>query len=356
MSNSFNGKQKKTPQSGRKNSASASRGRTGKQSTYENVLQQIPKNVRKPLLIGIAVTAAVLLLFLLLNESFFHIEVVPTIGQLFDAAGLSSDNGENAPLPDGDTLQVHYIDVGQGDCQLVVTSSATVLIDCGEREYYERVIDYIKGLDISKLDYVVVSHPHTDHMGGMSYIIDEFDVGTVIMPKIQDSALPTTNAYKRLLTSISEKNIKVNYAEPGKKYGVGGAVMTVLSPVKDYDNLNNYSAAVRITHGENTFLFTGDIEKKAEADILSNGGDVSATVLKVAHHGSSGSSSKAFIDAVNPEYAVIGVGTGNDYGHPHKETLKWIEERKLKLYRTDLNGNVIFTSTGSSLTVKTEKG
>lgn len=351
--NNFNGKQKKTPQSGGKNSEN--KGKTDQQSTYEEVLRQIPKNVRKPLLIGIAVTAAVLLLFLLLNESFFHIEVVPTIGQLFNASGLS-DNGENASLPDGDTLQVHYIDVGQGDCQLIVSSSETVLIDCGEREYYERVIDYIKGLNISKLDYVVVSHPHTDHMGGMSYIIDEFDVGTVIMPKIQDSALPNTNAYKRLLTSISEKNIKVKYAEPGKKYGVGGAVMTVLSPVKDYDNLNNYSAAVRITHGENTFLFTGDIEKKAEADILSSGGDVSATVLKAAHHGSSGSSSKAFIDAVNPEYVVIEVGTGNDYGHPHKETLKWIEERGLKLYRTDLNGNVIFTSTGSSLAVKTEKG
>ena len=354
MSNGYNGNRKKNPQSGKGNSAN--RGKMGELGTYEEVLEKVPKNVRKPVLIGIAVTAAVLLLFLLLNDSFFHINGVPTLNQLFNAAGLSSDNGGNASVPDGDTLQVHYIDVGQGDCQLVVSSSETVLIDCGEREYYERVINYIKSLDISKLDYVVVSHPHTDHMGGMSYIIDEFDIGTVIMPKIQDSALPTTNAYKRLLTSINEKNIKVNYAESGKKYGVGGAVMTVLSPVKDYNDLNNYSAAVRITHGENTFLFTGDIEKKAEADILSSGCDVSATVLKVAHHGSSGSSSEAFINAVDPEYAVIGVGAGNDYGHPHQETLKWIEERGLKLYRTDLNGNVIFTSTGSSLTVKTEKG
>lgn len=353
MSNGYNGNRKKNPQSGKENPTNKER--TGEPGTYEEVLEKIPKNVRKPLLIGVAVAAAVLLLFLLLNDSFFHINGVPTLSQFFNAAGLSSDNGGNS-VPDGDTLQVHYIDVGQGDCQLIVSSSETVLIDCGEREYYESVIDYIKSIGISKLDYVVVSHPHTDHMGGMSYIIDEFDVGTVIMPKIQDSALPNTNAYKRMLTSISEKNIKVNYAEPGKKYGVGGAVMTVLSPVKDYNDLNNYSAAVRITHGENTFLFTGDIEKKAEADILSSGGDVSATVLKAAHHGSSGSSSKAFIDAVNPEYVVIEVGTGNDYGHPHKETLKWIEERGLKLYRTDLNGNVIFTSTGSSLKVKTEKG
>lgn len=353
MSKDFNNNRKKMPQSTKESGAKT--GRAGEPGIYEEVIEKIPKNVRKPVLIGFTVAAAVLLLFFLLNDSFFHIKGVPTLGQLFSDTGLSSD-ADAASVPKGDTLQVHYIDVGQGDCQLIVSSSETVLIDCGEREYYERVIDYIKKLGISKLDYVVVSHPHTDHMGGMSYIIDEFDIGTVIMPKIQDSVLPTTNAYKRLLTSISEKNIKVNYAESGKKYGVGGAVMTVLSPVKDYNDLNNYSVAVRVTHGENTFLFTGDIEKKAEADIMSSGVDVSATVLKVAHHGSSGSSSEAFINAVDPEYAVIGVGAGNDYGHPHKETLKWIEERDLKLYRTDLNGSVIFTSTGSSLKVKTEKG
>lgn len=330
---------------------------TGNESyTYKAVLEKIPKKTQKSVLMGIAVAAVVFLLFLLLNDSFFHIDGVPTLKQLFNTSGLSSDNGESASLSDGDVLQVHCIDVGQGDCQLIVSGSEAVLIDCGEREYYESVIDYIKSLGISRLDYVVVSHPHTDHMGGMSYILNEFDIGTVIMPKIQKSLIPTTNAYQRMLKAIEENNIKTDFAEAGKRYGVGGAAMTVLAPVKDYDDLNNYSVVVRISHGENTFLFTGDIEKKAEADILSSGADVSATVLKTAHHGSSSSSHKDFIDAVNPEYAVIGVGAGNDYGHPHEETLKWIKERDIKLYRTDLNGNVIFTSTGSSLKVKTEKG
>lgn len=353
MSKDLNNNRKKMPQSAKESGAKTEK--AAERGTYEEVLEQIPKNVRKPVLIGFTVAAAVLLLFFLLNDSFFHIDGVPTLSQLFSDTGLSSEDGA-ADISDGDVLQVHFIDVGQGDCQLVVTSSETVLIDCGEREYYERVIDYIKNLGISKLDYVVVTHPHTDHMGGMSYILDEFDIGTVIMPKIKESALPTTNAYQRLLKSIDGKNIKADYAKPGQKYGVGGAVMTVLSPVKDYSDFNNYSVTVRIAHGENTFLFTGDIEKKAETDILSSGADVAATVLKVGHHGSSSSSSEAFIDAVDPEYAVIGVGVGNDYGHPHKETLKWIKERNLKLYRTDLNGNVIFTSTGSSLTVQTEKG
>lgn len=349
MGNSYGGNRRKTPPS--RKTDRADRGKAG---TYEEVLEKIPKNARRPVLTGVFVTAAILLLFLLLNDSFFHINGVPTLNQLFKASGLSSESGGSVPV--GDTLQVHYIDVGQGDCQLVVSSTETVLIDCGEREYYERVIDYIKNLGISRLDYVVVSHPHTDHMGGMSYILDEFDIGMVIMPKIKDSVMPTTNAFQRMLKSIDEKKIKVEYAEAGKSYGIGGAMMTVLSPVNDYSDLNNYSAAVRVVHGENTFLFTGDIEKKAEADILSSGADVSATVLKAAHHGSSSSSHKAFIDAVDPEYVVIGVGAGNDYGHPHKETLKWIEERDIKLYRTDLNGNVIFTSDGSSLKAETQKG
>lgn len=351
MSKDLNNNRKKMPQSAKESGAKTEK--AAERGTYEEVIEQIPKNVRKPVLIGVAAAAAVMLLFFLLNDLFFHIDGVPTLGQLFNDTGLSSDADA---VPEGDTLQVHFIDVGQGDCQLVVTSSETVLIDCGEREYYERVIDYIKNLGIGRLDYVVVTHPHTDHMGGMSYIIDEFDVGTVIMPKIQESVMPTTNAYQRLLKAIADKKIKVDYAKPGKKYGIGGAAMTVLAPVKDYGDLNNYSAAVKIAHGENTFLFTGDIEKKAEADILSDGADVSAVVLKAAHHGSSSSSHKAFIDAVNPEYVVIGVGEGNDYGHPHKETLQWIKERDLKLYRTDLNGNVVFTSTGSSLTVKPQKG
>lgn len=355
MSNKFYNKRSKIPQRGKK--PAPKRGRAEEPSTpYDEVLENIPKNmsrsVKRRFMIWAAALAALLLLFFLLNDSFFHIEGVPTLNQLFKDAGLSSGFDT---IPDGDTLKVHYIDVGQGDCQLIVSSSETVLIDCGEREYSERVIGYIRALGIGRLDYVVVSHPHTDHMGGMSYILDEFDIGTVIMPKIKDSILPTTNAFQRMLKSIDTKGIKTDYAEAGKRYGIGSATMTVLSPVKDYDDLNNYSVVVKIVHGENSFLFTGDIEKQAEADILSSGADVSATVLKAAHHGSGSSSHSAFIDAAAPEYVVIEVGQGNDYGHPHKETLKWIRDRNLKLYRTDLNGNIIFTSTGSGLTVNTQK-
>lgn len=353
MRKNFNDKRSKMPPRERKTAAEKYKGRTAEADAYDEVIENMPKNMRRPVLIGIAAAAAILLLFFLLNDSFFHIEGVPTLNQLFENSGLSS---QTDTVPDGDVLKVHYVDVGQGDCQLIVSSSETVLIDCGEREYCDKVIDYIKALGIDKLDYVVVSHPHTDHMGGMSYILDEFDIGTVIMPKIKDSLMPTTNAFQRMLKSIDAKGIKVDYAEVGKRYGIGGASMTVLSPVKDYDDLNNYSVAVKISHGENTFLFTGDIEKQAETDILSSGSDVSATVLKAAHHGSGSSSCKEFIDAVNPKYVVIEVGKGNDYGHPHKETLNRIKNRGLKLFRTDVNGNIVFTSTGGGLTVQPQKG
>lgn len=300
--------------------------------------------------IAAAVLLAVFLIFFLLNDRFFKIDGIPTFDEIFSGSGFKP----SADIAEGN-ISVHFIDVGQGDCQLILSDSGTVLIDCGEREYSNRVISYIRSLNISRLDYVIASHPHSDHIGGMSYILDEFDIGTVIMPDIQKSVIPTTNTYARLLKSVSDNDIKVEYARAGSKYKIGGAVMTVLSPVKDYEDLNNYSVAVKIVHGQNSFLFTGDIEKEAEADILNDGADVSASVLKVAHHGSSTSSHKGFLDAVSPVYGVIGVGTGNDYGHPHKETIKRFNNIGIRIYRTDHNGSIIFTSDGKDLDIKTEK-
>lgn len=323
-------------------------------SYFGNVKPTSSNKKAIPVIIGVLLLAA---LFLVLNEKFFKIEGIPTLSELYSDAGLSGDNSGGTavvPIADGEA-EIHFVDVGQGDCELIKTKSHTVLIDCGEREYYTDVIDYLNTQKIERLDYVVVSHPHSDHMGGMSYILDEFEIGILIMPEVQDSVTPTSNAYKRMLTSITNKDIEVEYAEPGAEYMLDDAVMTLLSPVTDYNDLNNYSVTVKFQHGENSFLFTGDIEKEAEGDIVDSGADVSADVLKIAHHGSTTSSSKQFLNAVSPMYAVIEVGSPNDYGHPHDKTMQRLEEMELSIYRTDLNGDIVFVSDGKDLKIETEK-
>ncbi len=307
------------------------------------------RTMGKSAYITIAVLILAFLLFFFLNDRFFRIDGIPTWEDLYKGAGLASGNAIEGEVT------VHFIDVGQGDCELIRTQSMAILIDSGEKEYYADVIDYIKSQNIERLDYVIVTHPHSDHAGGMSFILDEFDVGTVIMPNIQESVIPTSSTYFRLLTSIKNKNITVEYADPGRKYNIDDSSMTVISPVKDYEDLNNYSVAIRFVHGENSFLFTGDIENQAETDILENGLDISADVIKVAHHGSSTSSKKSFLNAVSPRYAVIEVGSPNNYGHPDEVTLKRLTNMDAVIYRTDIYGNIVFVSDGKELEIITER-
>lgn len=305
----------------------------------------------RSILAAVGVILLLISLFFFLNEKFFGIKGIPTLKDLYEGAGMGSGVVSAAE----GTAEVHFIDVGQGDCELIRTNNKTVLIDCGERDCYREVIGYIEKLGIKRLDYVVVSHPHSDHMGGMSYILDNFDIGTVIMPNIKKELTPTSNAFKRLLESIGENGIEVEYAKAGTSYPLDDGEFTLLSPVKDYDDLNNYSVTVRFSHGKNSFLFTGDTEKEAESDILDSGANVSANVLKVAHHGSSTSTRKEFLKAVDPAYAVIEVGEGNDYGHPHKEILKRLEKADIVVYRTDIFGSIVFVSNGNDLEITSEK-
>ncbi len=291
-----------------------------------------------PVIAALVICAA---LFMELNSRFFKIEGIPTWEEVFKTAELA----QSSEKVEGD-LTVHFIDVGQGDCELVMSGTKSVLIDSGEKSYYSRVINYLKNQKVTRLDYVIVTHPHSDHAGGMSYILKEFDVGALIMPKLSEKITPTTSTYYNLLKTIESQNIALQYAEPNKTYQLDGASIKILSPLNDYNDLNNYSVAVKLVHGENSFLFTGDMEREAEADLLASGADISARVLKVGHHGSSTSTSKDFLDKVNPQYAVIEVGSPNDYGHPHSQVMKRLENKNIEIYRTDLNGNIVFVSDG----------
>lgn len=262
-------------------------------------------------------------------------------------------------------LEIHFIDVGQGDCSLIMWEGASMLIDCGERDYAETVKKYLKKQGVKKLDYIIATHPHSDHIGGMGDIISEFEVGKVIAPRVSEDMTPTTKTYERFLQALKDKSLKLTAAKPDTTYTLSSTAVSaaeksppkfeVLAPVKDYDDLNNYSVVIKLTYGTTSYLFTGDAEKEAELDILENGADVDADVLKVGHHGSSTSSCDEFYEAVSPEICVIQCGEGNSYGHPHKETIDTINSSGAKVYRNDTDGTVIVYSDGDEIFVKTSK-
>lgn len=307
----------------------------------------------KKTIIGIVVLLFVLVSAVIyLNEAFWHNESIPSWQQIYESAGLSES--VDGSLPKGGAA-VHFIDVGQGDCELITDGKTSVLIDSGEYTAESTVVSYLNSLEIERLDYVVMSHPHSDHMGSMYYVLDKFDVGTVIMADMKESIIPATSSFKKLIDVIERKNIGVMYADVGESIEICGGRLEMLAPVKEYEDLNNYSVVVRFVHGDNSFIFCGDICKDAERDILDSGAELSADVIKVAHHGSTSSSLKVFMQAVSPSYAVIEVGAGNDYGHPHKEIVSLLKKLDIDIYRTDKNGNIVFVSDGKELTISTEK-
>lgn len=237
---------------------------------------------------------------------------------------FSPDKGSSITAPSGFGLAVHYIDVGQGDSILAESDGHYMLIDAGENDQAGTVISYLKAQGVTKLDYVIGTHPHSDHIGGLDKVIDTFPVDKVILPPVEH----TTKTFEDVLVSIASRGLKITKPTPGDSYDLGDASFTILSPVKDYgSDLNNWSVGVRLTYGDNSFVMCGDAEKQAEEDIIKNGAVLKADVLKAGHHGSSTSTSDAFLKKVSPSWVVIQCGKGNSYGHPHKETMEKLTKR-----------------------------
>lgn len=251
-------------------------------------------------------------------------------------------------LAETDGITVSYIDVGQGDSELIECDGKYMLVDAGERDKGNTVVSYLKSRNVAKLDYVIATHPHSDHIGGMTEVLDNFTVGTIIMPKVNT----TTATYTNMLKKIKEKSI--NAVEPvvGKSYSLGSARFTIVGP-KTYttEELNNDSVAFRLVYGSNSFLFCGDGEKEEEQDIINSGQTIKSDVYKVSHHGSSSSSTTEFLKRVSPSVAVIEVGKDNSYGHPTEKTLKALSSIGAEVYRTDENGTVVITGDGNKLSV-----
>lgn len=244
-------------------------------------------------------------------------------------------------------LKVHYIDVGQADSILIQSPNGkNMLIDAGETKK-NAVLDYLNSLGVKKLDVVVATHPHSDHISEMASVIRNFDIGVFYMPKVQH----TTKTFENMVDALSEKNVSVKEAAAGAVIDFDSSLnCRVVAPNKNsYDDLNNWSAVVHVSYGNTAFIFTGDAEELSESEIVSGGADVKADVLKVGHHGSSSSTSKAFLEKVSPKYAVISAGKDNDYGHPHKETIDILNKFGVEIYQTFDNGTITATSDGNEI-------
>lgn len=248
--------------------------------------------------------------------------------------------------PEG-TLEVHYIDVGQGDATLIKCGSHAMLIDGGNNNQGTTVQLYLKKQGVESLDYVIGTHPDADHIGGLDVIVYKYNCDTVIMPDYEKD----TKTYQELVDVIHDKNMKITYPVVGEQYALGEAKFTIIAPNSNSygGNANDYSVAILLEYGKNRFLFTGDAEETSEAEMLTNGIDISADVYKVAHHGSRSASTQEFLNAVHPKYAVISCGEGNSYGHPHAEVLNRLRSMGVEVFRTDEQGSIIASSDGENI-------
>lgn len=262
-------------------------------------------------------------------------------------------NSKSTVVLNSDT-EVRFIDIGQGDATLIISDDETMLVDTGDKDETDTLVNYLQNAGIDKIDYLIATHPHADHIGEMPDVLNNFKVGKVIMPKVPKSQTPTSSIYKRTLKAIQNNGLKFTAASDCQ-LELGSCKINLFTPKKTYKNLNDYSTLVKVVHGDNSFLITGDCEKDEEKDIMSQNFDLSADVLKAGHHGSRTSSSQEFLDLVAPQYAVISCGENNDYGHPHKEALKRLQKTANKVYITKDDGTVIFKSNGRKLSAETSK-
>ena len=253
---------------------------------------------------------------------------------------------ETDALPNiAEGLKVYFLDVGQGDSIYIKTPEGDdILIDGGDLGYGDTLVQYLKQLHVDDIEMMIATHPHSDHMAGLVTVLQEFKVKSVYAPKVSH----TTKTFENFLNGVQSQGLTIKSAKVGLTLPLEGMNARFVGPVKGYDDLNNYSAVLHLTYGDTAFLFTGDAEDIAEADMLSQ--NLTADVLKVGHHGSHTSTSDQFLQAIGPKYAIISAGKDNSYGHPHKETLNKLTGSNVKVYRTDQQGTIIAISDGKTIT------
>lgn len=270
------------------------------------------------------------------------------------AAAVMMFSGEDEREPySGGTAEAHFFDVGQGDAALFMWDEGAILFDAGTNASQDTLVEYINELGVKTIDCAVFSHPHEDHIGGADKVLEEFEVKSVLMPDLESDSL----TYASMTECIEEEGCPVYEAKGGAVFLFGEedrVKLTVLSPVGEYDDLNLGSAVVMLEYGNVRFLFTGDCEEEAELDALAafDPDEFDCDVLKVGHHGSYTSTSDELLAAATPKIAVISCGKGNEYGHPHRETLEKLEDANVELHRTDREGTVVITTDGNTVWAK----
>lgn len=262
-------------------------------------------------------------------------------------------NKETASNTVNGSLKIHFIDVGQADSILIEQGSEAMLIDAGNNDDAEVLKAYLNGQNIEELKYFVGTHKDEDHIGSADIVINSFKVNKVYFPK----QTATTRTFEDFVKSVKNKGLKLTVPSVGESFKLGEATVTVLAPnSSSYEDANDYSIVLKVTYGNTSFLFTGDAEAVSENEMLSKWMDLSADLLKIGHHGSRSSTTEAFLNKVNPKYAVISVGKDNSYGHPTEEVMNRLKAHNIAVYRTDENGTIVATSDGKNISFNVEPG
>ena len=283
----------------------------------------------------IIIAIAILFSAFFINEA-FNLGILPSLKEIERAVGL--ETVKQLPY---DT-QVHIIDVGQGDCILLQQGNTYALIDAGERSQGEVVLEYLERQGISRLEYVIISHMHTDHMGGMQIIIENMEIGTVILPDMTLVPTPTATSVISLLKAIQKKECQVLAATAGEVYQIGNGKITIVTAGIKSDNQNNNSVGILFEANGLSFLTTGDGEKEYEENLLQNSNLQQVDIFNAGHHGSYTSNTPELLYVIMPKFVVVSCGDNNDYGHPHREPMQLFYEIGATVLRTDQKGNIIF--------------
>ncbi len=250
-------------------------------------------------------------------------------------------------------INVHFIDVGQGDCSLIESPRGNVLIDAGTSDSRYKIESYVDSLGITEFEYAIFTHPHEDHIGSADYLLEKYNFKKIIMP----TAVNSTPIYNSFIDAVEKEGCQVLIARAGANYSIGDIDINIFAPDDSYDttDLNNMSVVAKVDIGDVSFMFTGDAEEPSEISMCNGGYALDADILKVAHHGSSTSTTDAFLNAVTPEVAIISAGENNDYGHPHAETMSKLNGAKINTYITYTVGSIVVGTDGITYQIVTEK-